>query len=196
MEKTEKKIIENERGRSLSGTSRMIVMALFSAIICISAYISIPLPLPGAPHVTMQNFVIILIALLFSSTDSFLIIMVWMALGAVGLPVFIGGKAGLSYLLMPYGGYTAVFPLVGLILPLIRGKKYNRLRFTAVALFGAVLIDIIGMLRLMQATNLNLAMGIATGFIPFIPLDLMKCLLAAQLVPVFYRTLKQGTATD
>ncbi len=173
----------------LMGAKSIVRMALFSAIIAISAYISIPLPLPGAPHVTMQNFVIILVALLFSSTESVLIILAWLLLGAVGLPVFIGGKAGLSYLLLPYGGYTAVFPLVGLLLPLLRGKDYNRIRFTATAVAGAMLIDILGMLRLMQATNLNLYVGVMTGFVPFIPLDLLKCVLAAQIVPAFKRIL-------
>ncbi len=165
-------------------------MALFSAVISVAAYISIPLPLPGAPHVTMQNFVIILIALLFPSAESFLIILIWMALGIVGIPVFIGGKAGLSYLLLPYGGYTAVFPFVGLILPFIRGEKYARLRYTFAAVFGALLIDICGMFRLMQATDLDLMAGIVTGFIPFIPLDILKCVLAAQLVPAFRKVLE------
>lgn len=98
-------------------------MAMFAAILCISAYISIPLPLPGAPHITMLNFVILLIALLFSSGESFLIILVWLILGILGLPVFIGGGSGIGYLITPYGGYTLVFPLIGLLLPILRGKS-------------------------------------------------------------------------
>ena len=65
----------------------------------------------------MLNFVILLIALLFSSGEGFLIILVWLILGILGLPVFIGGGAGIGYLMTPYGGYTLVFPLIGLLLP-------------------------------------------------------------------------------
>ncbi len=177
----------NNKEYEITEVKQLVRMALFAAILSVSAYISVPLPLPGAPHITMQNFMVILIALLFPSMEAFTVILVWLLLGAVGLPVFIGGKAGLSYLLMPYGGYTAVFPLVGLLLPMIRGREYSRIRFTLAAILGAVLIDLIGMLRLMQATNLDLSAGLLTGFIPFIPLDLLKCVLAAQLVPAFNR---------
>lgn len=172
-------------------TKRLVTMALFAAIICVSAYISIPLPLPGAPHITLQNFVIILIALLFPSLDAFLIIMVWLLLGIIGLPVFIGGGSTIGYLLAPYGGYTLVFPLVGLVLPLLCGKKYNRLRYTIVAVIGAIMIDAIGMFRLMAVSHLNLATGFATGFLPFLPLDLVKCVIAAQIVPAFRKVIRE-----
>ena len=171
-------------------TKRLVTMALFAAIICIAAYISIPLPLPGAPHITLQNFVIILIALLFPSLDAFLIVLVWMLLGIIGLPVFIGGGSGIAYLLMPYGGYTVVFPFVALLLPALCGKQYNRLRYTLVAILGAVLIDAIGMFRLMGVNGLTLTQGIATGFVPFITLDLVKCIVAAQIIPQFRKIIQ------
>lgn len=79
-------------------TKSITMMALFAAILCISAYISIPLPIPGSPHITLLNFVIIVIALLFPLSQSFITILVWMALGAIGLPVFIGGGSGIGYL--------------------------------------------------------------------------------------------------
>lgn len=73
-------------------TQSLVMMAIFAAILCISAYISIPIPVPGAPHITLLNFVILLIALLFPLQQSFFIILVWMLLGVVGLPVFIGRR--------------------------------------------------------------------------------------------------------
>ena len=85
-------------------TKSITMMALFAAILCISAYISIPLPIPGSPHITLLNFVIIVIALLFPLSQSFITILVWMALGAIGLPVFIGGGSGLGYLTNNFGG--------------------------------------------------------------------------------------------
>ena len=105
-------------------TQALVTMAIFAAILCISAYISIPLPLPGSPHITLLNFVILLIALLFPLQQSFLIVLVWMLLGCVSLPVFIGGGAGIGdpdmslgrlHLLLPDRGTAAAgdprFPL-------------------------------------------------------------------------------------
>ena len=171
-------------------TQSLVMMAIFAAILCISAYISIPIPVPGAPRITLLNFVILLIALLFPLQQSFFIILVWMLLGVVGLPVFIGGGAGTGYLIGPWGGYTATFILVAVILPLIRGKKYNRIRYTLSAIAGALIIDILGMFWLMAQNHLNLQSAFLIGFVPFIPLDLVKSIVAAQIVPAFKNIIK------
>ena len=59
--------------KSLISTKRLVLCGLFAAILCISAYLSIPTPLPMAPKITLMNFMIFLIALLFPVTESFLI---------------------------------------------------------------------------------------------------------------------------
>lgn len=170
-------------------TKRLVYCALFAALLSIAAYISIPLPLPGAPHITMINFVLFIIALLFSTADSFTITMVWMILGIVGVPVFIGGKGGIGYLIQPWGAYTWAFPIVALLLPLIRGKKYNRLWYTICAVIGVVVIDLIGMIYLMIMSKYDLATGFTIGFLPFLPLDLLKAVVAAQIIPAFKKVM-------
>ena len=69
-----------------------------------------------------------------------------MILGAVGVPVFIGGGSGIGYLTGVFGGYTFSFIIVTIFAGLTKGKKYNRIRYTIVAILTAALIDIIGML--------------------------------------------------
>ncbi len=170
--------------QSLS-TKRLVLCGLFAAILCISAYLSIPTPLPMAPKITLMNFMVFLIALLFPVTESFLIGLVWFLLGVVGLPVFIGGGAGIGYLLAPYGAYTWAFPIVLIVLPLIRGKKYHRLWYTVCGIIGVLIIDIIGMLWLRQAAGYDFKTAFLTGFVPFIPLDLIKAIVVAQIVPAF-----------
>ena len=171
-------------------TKRLVMCALFAALLSVAAYISIPLPLPGAPHITMINFVLFIIALLFAPMDSFLIVMVWLILGIVGVPVFIGGKGGFGYLIQPWGAYTWAFPIVALVLPLIRGKKYNRIWYTVVALIGVVIIDAIGMFYLMAMSGYDLATGFTIGFLPFLPLDVLKAVVAAQIIPAFKKVME------
>ena len=134
--------------------------------------------------------VIILIPLLFSASDSFLIVLVWMILGLVGLPVFIGGRAGIGYLLAPWGGYTVSYPFAVLLLPLLRGSVYNRVRYTAAAVAGVLFIDIFGMIWLMYLNHLSLAAAFMTGVVVFLPLDLLKAFVAAQVVPAFTHVLR------
>ena len=171
-------------------TKKLVICALFAALLCISAYLSIPTPLPMAPKITLLNFVIFLIALLFPLNESFLIVLVWFLLGAVGLPVFIGGGAGIGYLIAPYGAYTWAFPIVAIVLPLIKGKKYNRIWYTVCGIIGVLIIDLIGMFYLMHSMNYNLATGLATGFIPFFPLDLVKAVVVAQIIPAFKKVIE------
>ena len=170
-------------------TKRLVICGLFAALLCISAYLSIPTMLPMAPKITMMNFVLFIIGLLFPVGESFLIGIVWFLLGVVGLPVFIGGGAGLAYLTMPYGGYTWVFPIVLLVLPIIKGKKYNRVWYSICGVIGVLIIDIVGMLWLMYSMGYDLKTGILMGFVPFIPLDLLKAVVAAQVIPVFKKVL-------
>ena len=88
-------------------TQNLVLMALFAAVLCVSAYISIPLP--NGSHITALNFVVTLIGLVFTVEQSFFISLVWLLLGAVGVPVFIGGQGGIGYLLGQYGGYSFAF---------------------------------------------------------------------------------------
>ena len=179
------------KGKAFS-TKSLVLMALFAAILCVSAYISIPIPVAGAPHITLLNFMILLIAVVFPVHQSFLIVLVWMLLGMLGLPVFIGGASGVGYLITPWGGYTVSFILIAILLPLVRGKKYKRIRYTIMTVAAALLIDILGMIWLMVNNGLSLKAGILTGFVPFLPLDVIKAVVAAQLAPVFIKILNKN----
>jgi len=137
----------------------------------------------------MINFVVIIIALLFNVGESFLIVSVWMLLGIVGVPVFIGGKGGIGYLIQPWGAYTWAFVVAAVLVSLIRGKSYNRIRYTVSAVIGVVVIDLIGMIYLMVMSHYDLMTGITMGFVPFIVLDLVKAVVAAQIIPAFKKVI-------
>ena len=173
-------------------TQRLALMAMFAAILCISAYISVPLPFTGY-HVTFLNFVITLIALVFPLEQSLLISIVWLLLGAVGVPVYIGGNAGIGYLMGPLGGYTVAFILVALLLPLLRGSKYNRIRYTVVSVISVIFVDLFGMVWLKLMNHMPWATAWVAGFFSFIILDLVKAVVVAQIVPAFRKIIKDQT---
>lgn len=162
-------------------TKSLVIMALFAALLCVSAYISIPLP--NGSHITALNFVVTIIALVFPLQQSLLISLVWLLLGAVGVPVFIGGGAGVGYLAGPYGGFSFAFIVIAVLLPIVCNRKYNRIYFTVMAILSAVLVDVIGSLWLMVNSGISIQSAFIAGFLPFIPLDLVKAVVAAQIVP-------------
>ncbi len=171
-------------------TADMVQMAMFAALLSVSAFISIPLPFPGAPHITLQNFCILLIALLFPWDQALMIVTVWMLLGIVGVPVFIGGKAGIGYLASnPWGGYTLAFLPTVFLMAYLRRNEYKRVRYTIISVLGAVLIDVLGMvyLRFYPQSGYNWTMAVTAGFIAFLPLDMVKAAVAAQIVPAFMK---------
>ena len=162
--------------KSKFSTYSIVMMALFAAILCVSAYISIPLP--NGTHITLLNFVITLIALVFPLAESFFI-------GLIGVPVFVGGQAGPGYLFGTYGGFSFAFIFIAILVPIFRGKKYNRIRYTIVAMLSAVLVDAVGSLWIMIASGCSIKAAFVAGFLPFIALDLVKAVVAAQIVPAF-----------
>ena len=169
--------------KSKFSTYSIVMMALFAAILCVSAYISIPLP--NGTHITLLNFVITLIALVFPLAESFFIGLIWMLLGLVGVPVVVGGQAGPGYLVGTYGGISFAFIIIAILVPIFRGKKYNRIRYTIVAMLSAVLVDAVGSLWIMIASGCSIKAAFVAGFLPFIALDLVKAVVAAQIVPAF-----------
>ena len=68
-------------------------MALLTALICVSAYIVIPLPFTPA-SLTAQTLVVNLIALLLTPRQAAFTMVVYILLGLTGLPVFSGGMGG------------------------------------------------------------------------------------------------------
>lgn len=166
-------------------TQSLVTMAMFAAVLCVSAYIS--LPLPNGSHITFLNFVTTLIALVFPVGQAFLIVLVWVLLGLVGVPVFIGGNAGIGYLFGPLGGYSASFLLIAVLVPLLCGKKYNRIRYTAISVFSVILVDLAGTIWMMILSHMSFQAAFIAGFLPFIVLDLIKAVVAAQIVPAFRR---------
>ena len=163
-------------------TKKLVMMALFVAILSVSAYIVIP---TGIASITLLNFFIMVISLVFPLWDGLIIVSVWMIMGAIGIPVFIGGKAGVGYLIGPTAGYTIAFLFVIIISCLIRGKKYRRVWYTIVAILMALFVNLFGMIWLKALGDLSWKQAFISGFIIFIPLDMVKAVIAAQIVPVF-----------
>ena len=71
--------------KSAHSAQSLVTIALMAAVLCVSAYISIPLP--NGSHITALNFIVMLVALVFSIRESFLINLIWFLLGLLGLPV-------------------------------------------------------------------------------------------------------------
>lgn len=172
-------------------TKNLVTMALFSAILCVSAYLSIPLP--NGSHLSLLNFALVLITLIFPLGQSVTIVLIWFFLGLIGIPVYAAGASGLGYLTSQWGGYNFGFLAAAILIPLLRklsDNRYHRLSYTLYSILAVVIIDIFGSLWLLLLGGLSVRQSIVMGFLPFIPLDLVKAVVLAQIVPQFRRLLQ------
>ena len=170
--------------------SRGIALAAtFAALISVASPFSIPLgPITQVP-ITLQVFVVYLAAALLGARYGTLSMVIYLALGAAGLPVFAGLSSGTAVLLGPTGGYLFAFPIATLLggyvarrRPATRGG--DTIRVSLSALLSLLVIYAIGVVWLSYYLGISLLNGVISGAVPFIPVDLLKAVVA---VPVAVR---------
>ena len=93
-------------------TKELVLIAMFAAITAVCAWISIPI---GAIAFTLQTFAVFCAVNLLGGRNGLFSILVYLLLGAVGLPVFSGFKGGIGVLAGPTGGYIIGFVFIALI---------------------------------------------------------------------------------
>ena len=174
-------INKNHKGASVNKTAEMTKMALMVAMNCVSAYIIIPLPFSLSP-LALQTLIVNLTGYVLNAKQAFMTMLVYLLVGLAGVPVFTGGSAGPGKLFGPTGGYIIGFLFTAVFLAYFRGEKYS---FNRYALLGCVigipLIYVFGVVQLTLITGMGWDKAIMTGALPFIPLDIVKCLAAAVI---------------
>ncbi len=168
--------------RYLSNASWMtkgIAILVGSLILALSAQISVPMyPVP----MTMQTFAVLIVAALGGWTIGLGAIAAYLIEGALGLPVFANGGAGLAYMTGPTGGFLLGFLLSGAIAAFAAERGLLRTWGGAIVLLTvahlAVFLPGVGWL----STFIGLEKAIAVGFMPFIVGTVLKTGLAVLTV--------------
>lgn len=174
-------INKNHRGASVNKTAEMTKMALMVAMNCVSAYIIIPLPFSLSP-IALQTLIVNLTGYVLNAKQAFMTMLVYLLVGLAGVPVFTGGSAGPGKLFGPTGGYIIGFLVTAVFLAYFKGEKYNFKRYALLGcVIGIPLIYVFGVVQLKLITGMGWDKAILTGALPFIPLDIVKCLAAAVI---------------
>ena len=97
-------------------TLDLCMIGVVTAVIVIMAQISIPMPL-GVP-MTMQTFAITLAGIILGSKKGAVASLIYVLLGAVGVPVFANFSGGYQLLVGPTGGFIISFPIMAFIIGL------------------------------------------------------------------------------
>lgn len=168
----------SSRARSL-GFSVLATVG-FTALTAVAAHIRIPLPYTPVP-VTMQTFVVLLAGLSLGPGFGAASQLLYVLLGAAGLPLFAGSAIGLAYLTGPTAGFLAGFIAAAAAAGFIARRGRELWRNAAAIIAGLTIIYACGALYMAVAMGLGLAQALALGVVPFIAGDAVKgaALLAA-----------------
>lgn len=184
-----KSLVENIWSRA--GTNPLAkagLVAVGVALLALSSKIQVPFwPVP----MTLQTAAVLLIGSSYGLRLGTTTMLTYLAMGAIGLPVFASG-AGLAYMMGPTGGYLAGFLLAIMVMGWLSDKGYGRtlLQAGGLMLLGEILLFGCGVAWL--AGLIGPTKAIAAGLMPFIPAEVLKSALAAAALSLGWSQAKQS----
>lgn len=164
-------------------TYDMAYIAVFAVLMAICSWISVPTTIPF----TLQTFAVFLAVIVLGGKRGTMSVLVFVLLGAVGVPVFAGFTGGLYVILGNTGGYIIGFLFAGLLMWLMERLFGRKMWVQAVSmLLGMVTYYVFGtiwfMIVYMRTTGpVGLTAVLGWCVIPFIIPDLIKAALALFL---------------
>jgi biotin transport system substrate-specific component len=146
--------------------------------------------LPGNPvPVTLQTFAVLLSGAALGANRGAAAMLLYIAIGMIGLPVYADGKHGIDIVTGVTGGYLIGFLIAAFVVGRLSEARLDRRPLTALPLFliGSAIIYLIGVPWLAVSADQGLGWAISNGFVDFIPGDLVKAAAAAGLLPAAWK---------
>ena len=130
--------VAHAKAPSLALQTMVVIAASFFIALC--ARVTVPLPFTPVP-LTLQNFGVLLVALALGGRRGFAALALYLAEGAMGMPVFNPtGPGGLAQLMGPTGGYLMMYPLVAYVAGTLAERGTRTFLRTAFAATAAELV--------------------------------------------------------
>ncbi|MFI5429219.1 biotin transporter BioY [Aeromicrobium sp. UC242_57] len=185
-----------KRSAGLS-TTDLALVATFAALIAVCAQLTV-----GSINVpfTLQMFAIFLAASILGALRGFLTVVLYLAVGTAGLPVFAKGAAGPAVWAGETVGYLLAFPIAALIVGFVahRAARRDPASFVVVVSIAAAIVTVavVGTLgTLGMAWKFDVSLAVAWGYAtPFFVADIVKGVLAAIVAAAVLRAFPKLTS--
>jgi biotin transport system substrate-specific component len=160
---------------------RTIAVLLGTTLVALAAQVAVPLPGTPVP-MTLQPLAVLIVGGLLGNWLGASSLLLYLALGAAGLPVFTPvGAPGILRLVGPTGGYLLAYPLAAYAVGGIAGDGMRIGRLALAALGGVVLIHLGGLAQLLVLTG-SIGRAAQFGTVPFLLGDFVKLVLAVLIL--------------
>ena len=172
-----------------SKTYDIVYIAVFAVIMAICSWISIPAAVPF----TLQTFGVFVAVGVRGGKRGTLSVLVFILLGAIGVPVFAGFSGGIGVLAGTTGGYIIGFLFSALVMwamEKLPGKKSVMQIVSMIA--GLIVCYAFGTAWLAVEAHLTFYQALLAGVIPYIPGDLVKIIVVVLVGPIVKKRLQSG----
>jgi biotin transport system substrate-specific component len=164
---------------------RAALTAVFAALISAGAFAAVPL---GNIPIVLQNMFALLSGLVLGPVLGGSAVLLFLLAGAVGAPVFAGGKAGFTHFLGPTGGFLYGYFLAAALAGCIAGaprpeKKTPLWLIITAAVLGMAVVYIPGIFQLKTIYKMTLGKALLVGCLPYLPGDAVKTVVAVLAAP-------------
>lgn len=179
-------------------TSKVAFTLSASLLVALAAHISLPLPFTPVP-LTLQTFAVILVGLVLGPELACAAMVLYLAEGAAGLPVFSPhGLGGVAQLLGPTGGFLLSYPLAAATAGFVVRRLQTSIAPFAAALVAGLVTSVIflasGASWLAVLTHINFLTAAKLAILPFAAEEVVKVFAAATAYISLQRTQRPQVA--
>lgn len=154
--------------------------ALLAAVLCLLAPWSVPV---GTVPVTLATFAVSLVGLLGGVKNGSVAVLIYIAVGLVGVPVFSGFRGGAYVILDLTGGFILGYLPLCLCVALFTRKRCTFLTVLLGQLVGTLILYACGTAWYCLCTGSNLKTALLVCVIPFVLFDIIKMLIPSLIAP-------------
>ncbi len=152
-------------------TKQLVLTGMMTAVVCVLSILEIPMP-TGVP-ITLQTFALALCGYLLGWKKGFLAALLYLLLGAAGVPVFSGMSGGIQVILGLTGGFIWGFPVLAALSGLGSGKK-NAVSAVAFGVLGLAAVHLLGSFQFSFLSGNTYMTSLMLVSVPYLVKDLLS----------------------
>lgn len=168
-------------------TKDLTLIALGTALTCVLSPISVPI---GIVPIALTNLVLLLNTYVLGYKKALIATILYIFIGAIGLPVFANFSGGFNIIIGPTGGYIIGYILMVLVSGLLIKRSNNKLIHFLAMILGTITCYALGTAYFCYLMQTSLEYAMAICVIPFIPFDLLKIVIVMIIGPIIKKKIK------